>query len=418
MQANPSENPTPRRADIAVVLKGYPRLSETFIAQELHALEQRGLRLLLVALRHPTDISRHPIHAEITAPAVYLPEYLHQEPLRVLRAWWQVRRNKGYRAAVRAWLRDLRRDLSRSRLRRFGQALVLAAELPDSVRWLYAHFLHTPASVTRYTATLTQLPWSCSAHAKDVWTSPQWDVAAKLQECQWLVTCTRANKAYLSELCSDPQRIKLVYHGLDFQRFADPGARCEIRDGSNANAPAVLLTVGRAVPKKGLDNLLRALAALPEDCHWRWHHVGGGSQLPALKQLAGELTLGDALQWHGALAQAQVLALYRQADVFVLPSRIAADGDRDGLPNVLMEAQSQRLACIATAVSGIPELIEDQVTGILVPPQDCDALQSALLRLITDPQQRKRLGNAGFTRVRERFSHQQGIDFLAECLPQ
>ncbi|MDH3714130.1 MAG: glycosyltransferase family 4 protein [Gammaproteobacteria bacterium] len=399
-------------------MKGYPRLSETFIAQELHGLEQRGYRLLLISLRHPTDVHRHPIHEEIAADVVYLPEYLHQEPLRVLKAWRRVRRGVAYRSALRSWLRDLRRDLSRNRVRRFGQALVLAAELPDSVRWLYAHFLHTPASVTRYAAAIRQLPWSCSAHAKDVWTAPRWDIAAKLQDCQWLVTCTHANQTYLRDLCSDPQRIKLVYHGLDFRRFADPGERSETRDGSDPQSPAVLLTVGRAVAKKGLDDLLRALAALPAHCAWRWHHVGGGAQLAALKRLAAELGVNDALHWHGALAQAQVLALYRQADLFVLPSRIVADGDRDGLPNVLMEAQSQRLACVATDVSGIPELIDHERTGILVPPQDTNILQAALLRLITDTRTRKRLGNAGFARVRERFSYQFGIDVLAQSLPR
>ena len=241
MHPSDSENPAPRQANIAVVVKGYPRLSETFIAQELHALEQRGYRLLLISLRHPTDPYRHPIHAEIAAGAVYLPEYLHQEPLRVLKAWWRVRRGTAYRSALRSWLRDLRRDLSRNRVRRFGQALVLAAELPDSVRWLYVHFLHTPASVTRYAAMIRRLPWSCSAHAKDVWTSPRWDLADKLQDCQWVVTCTHANKTHLRNLCGDPQRIKLVYHGLDFQRFADPGGRLETRNGSDPQAPVVLL---------------------------------------------------------------------------------------------------------------------------------------------------------------------------------
>ena len=290
--------------------------------------------------------------------------------------------------------------------------------MPESVRWLYAHFLHTPASVARYAATLRQLPWSCSAHAKDVWTSPHWDIAEKLRECQWLVTCTRANTDYLRDLSNEPQRVKLVYHGLDFTRFTDPGERNENHDGSNPQAPAVLLTVGRAVGKKGLDDLLHSLATLPGQLNWQWHHVGGGDQLPALKHLARELTLDDALHWHGALAQAQVLALYRQADVFVLPSRISPDGDRDGLPNVLMEAQSQRLACIATTVSGIPELIDDGRTGILVAPQDRAALAAALQQLIGEPATGKRLGEAGFARVRRSFSHEQGIAQLAECLPR
>ena len=146
------------------VVKGYPRLSETFIAQEILALERRGLDIRIVSLRHPTDKDVHPVHREIRAPVSYLPEYLYQEPLRVLRAWRRQRRRPSYRTARAAWLRDLRRDPTPNRIRRFGQALVLADELPAGARRLHAHFLHTPASVARYAALLAGLGWSCSAH--------------------------------------------------------------------------------------------------------------------------------------------------------------------------------------------------------------------------------------------------------------
>lgn len=135
MSAAPSDLPT-----VAIVLKGYPRLSETFIAQEILALQQRGLDFSLVSLRHPTDPEKHPIHEEITAAVNYLPEYLYQEPVRLLKGWWRSRRQPGYGRARKIWLRDLRRDLTPNRIRRFGQALVLARELPAGVDHLYAHF--------------------------------------------------------------------------------------------------------------------------------------------------------------------------------------------------------------------------------------------------------------------------------------
>ena len=204
---------------VAFVLKGYPRLSESFIAQEIAALEQRGLEILIVSLRHPTDGKTHPVHAKIRASVVYLPEYLYRAPLRVLRAWWRVRGWSTYREARQQWLRDLVRDATPNRIRRFGQALVLAAELPDDVDRLHAHFLHTPASVTRYAAMLKQLPWSGSAHAKDIWTIPEWEKREKLGSCAWLVTCTAANRDHLAAL-APPGRVELVYHGLDFSRFS------------------------------------------------------------------------------------------------------------------------------------------------------------------------------------------------------
>jgi len=271
---------------ITLVLKGYPRLSETFIAQEIRALEQRGLRITLASLRHPTDRARHPIHEEIEAPVLYLPEYLHQEPWRVLRAWWRARRLTGYRRCISQWWRDWRRDHSRNRIRRLGQAFVLATELPAGTERLYAHFLHTPASVARYCALLTGLPWSASAHAKDIWTSETWELREKLAELEWLATCTEANHRYLSDLSPEPSRVHLIYHGLDFRRFPTrplPGQR---RDGSDPDAPVRLISVGRAVAKKGYDDLLSALAGLPAGLHWQLTHIGGGALLDTLQQQA------------------------------------------------------------------------------------------------------------------------------------
>jgi len=397
---------------VAFVLKGYPRLSETFIAQEIAALEQRGLPILIASLRHPTDTQVHPIHAGIRAPLLYLPEYLRDDPMRVLRSWWQVRRQSGYAKACRQWLRDLWRDRTANRIRRFGQALVLAAELPPAIVRIHAHFLHTPASVARYCATIRGLPWSGSAHAKDIWTSPQWELREKLASCDWLVTCTATNREYLADL-APPGRVELVYHGLDLHRFAAPRQPRQPRDGSTANDPLTVLSVGRLVEKKGTDILLDALALLPDDLHWRLVHVGGGPLRKALERQAAALGLGDRIQWRGAMAQGELLTLYQSSDLFALASRIAQDGDRDGLPNVLMEAQSQAVPVVATDVSAIHELIIDGETGVLVPPQDPQALARALQALMRDPARRRMLAEAGRLRVIAKFGLQGNLDRLA-----
>ena len=147
--------PGPR---VAVVLKGWPRLSETFIAQEIAGLEARGVALELWSLRRPTDKARHPVHDRVAGRTCYLPEYLKDDPGRVWRGWLTARRLPGYAAARAKFIADLRHDPTANRARRWGQALVLAAELPGSVESLYAHFLHTPASVTRYTTIMQNLP--------------------------------------------------------------------------------------------------------------------------------------------------------------------------------------------------------------------------------------------------------------------
>lgn len=320
---------------VAFVLKGYPRLSETFIAQEILELERRGLDIRIISLRHPYDREHHPVHEQIVASVSYLPEYLHDEPFRVLRAWRSVRRRPGYKAARALWWRDLKRDLSRNRIRRFGQALVMAHELEPDIGHLHAHFLHTPASVARYCAALTGLAWSCSAHAKDIWTTPGWEIREKLAEVDWLVTCSAAARDHLAGLVpadAPGGLVDLVYHGIDLERFAQTDHENSDHDGSTPEHAVRLLSVGRAVAKKGYDDLIAALAALPADLHWRLEHIGGGNSASELRDLASQTGIAGRIDWRGPQPQGEVLQAYRRADLFVLSSRIAGDGDRDGLP--------------------------------------------------------------------------------------
>ena len=399
----------PRR--IVIVLKGYPRLSETFIAQEIRGLEQAGFDLALVSLRHPTDRKRHPVHDEIRAPVMYLPEYLYQEPWRVLRGLWFALRRPGFGRAFRRFVADLWHDPTPNRIRRFGQAAVLARELPRGADWLHAHFIHTPASATAYAAILTGLPWSCSAHAKDIWTAPDRDLAGKLAEMRWCVTCTASGRERLVALSAGHAPVHLSYHGLDLQRFGPPP------DRPQAYGPVRIITVGRAVPKKGFDLLVEALGMLPPDLDWRFTHAGGGD-VAGLKARAAALGIAGRITWAGAMDQPAVLALYRASDIFALPCRVTPDGDRDGLPNVLVEASSQRLACVSTTISGVPELIGNGVNGVMVPSEDAPALAVALETLIRDPGLRHRLGRAAEAKVRSRFAYHQSIRDLTALFGQ
>jgi glycosyltransferase involved in cell wall biosynthesis len=399
----------PERRRIAIVLKGYPRLSETFIAQEILGLERAGLDIALVALRRPTDTKRHPVHDEIQAPILYLPEYLHEEPLRVAKAVVRCLPRPGFWKALAATARDFTRDPTRNRIRRFGQAAVLAAELPDRIGWLHAHFIHTPASATAYASMITGIPWTCSAHAKDIWTSPDWELANKLTTNRWTVTCTRTGWEHLKELGGPDAHVHLSYHGLDLARFGPfDGARSR-RDGSDPADPVRIVSVGRAVPKKGYDILLDALARLPRELHWRFEHIGDGEVIKALKAQAEQLGIADRLIWRGAMDQKDVLATYRDSDIFALACRITPDGDRDGLPNVIVEACSQGLVCVSTTISGVPELLTDDVNGRLVPPEDPDALSSVLAELIRNADLRHVLGAAAEKRVRSDFDFHTSI---------
>jgi glycosyltransferase involved in cell wall biosynthesis len=403
--------------NLVVLVKGYPRLSETFIAQEIRSLEKAGFSLRIVSMRQPTDKEIHPVHREIAAPVTYLPEYLHNEPLRVLRGLLKASRLPAFKSCLRSFLIDLRHDISRNRVRRFGQAAVMASEMPENIAQIHAHFIHTPASVARYTSILTGLPWSCSAHAKDIWTTPDQELANKLRDAAFTVTCTEAGLNRLNALAPAENPARLVYHGLDLSRFKPLIVPSTQRTGSDQSRPVRFLTIARAVEKKGLDTLIEALAALPPDLHWTWTHIGGGTLVKKLTAQAQKHGLSQRCKFLGARAQEEVIAAYANHEIFILPCRIARDGDRDGLPNVLMEAGSQGMTLVSTPVSGVTELIEDGVTGCIVQPDQPQILSATLSRLAADPMERYRLGQAVSQKVFTHFDHDKAMQGLVTLFP-
>jgi glycosyltransferase involved in cell wall biosynthesis len=400
---------TPSAGRLAVVLKGWPRLSETFVAQELVALESRGLRFEVWSMRHPTDKKRHGLHEALKAKVRYLPEYLYEEPLRVLKGLANSVRRPGFGAALKLWLRHLLRDPTPNRVRRFGQAAVLAREASVDLEFIYAHFMHTPSSVALYASIMRGVDWGFSAHAKDIWMSPEWEKRDKLDRAAFGVTCTRLGAEHLRSLSTDPAKLDLVYHGLDLSRFPTPPPQRPPRDGSGE--AVTVISVGRLVEKKGYNLLLDALAKLPAALKWRFVHIGGGDLSQTLEARAQKLGLSEHIEWRGSRDQGEVIAALREADIFVLPSRIASDGDRDGLPNVLMEAASQELPMLSTAVSSIPEFIESGKQGVLVQP-DADEIAAALAGMIADPEGRARMAAAARKRLVESFGMDDGIDRL------
>ncbi|MEE2932752.1 MAG: glycosyltransferase family 4 protein [Pseudomonadota bacterium] len=404
------------RKTVLIVVKGYPRLTETFISQEIRGLERRGLQIELVSLRRPTESITHPIHAEIKAPIRYLPEYIHTELSRAFFGWFKARKLGGYRAAIRVFLQDFARDRTRNRIRRFLQACIVANEVGPNISKIYAHFLHTPASVARYASVMRGLPLSLSAHAVDIWTCPDWELAEKINSAEWTTVCSKVGAAKLRSLAKDPSKVFMFYHGLDLEKFRPRKLHVSKNDGTPSNPPARLISVGRTVPKKGFDVLLEALALMPDNLCWEWTHIGDGPYTKTLKNHAKLLGISDHIHWRGVQNSDKVIKALRQADIFVLPCRRDNDGNQDGLPNVLMEAQSQGLAVVSTNISAIPEFIIHSETGILVPPNDPLALQEGLVSLITSPDLRFKFGKAGEERVRMRFDTEQNLDKLARLL--
>ena len=401
------------KTSIAIVLKGYPRLSETFIAQEILSLEKAGVSIIIISLRKPTDPYIHPVHEKIKAPISYLPEYLFNEPIRVLRSWWQVRSNPRYKSARRIWRKHLLRDFSPNRVRRWGQALVLAAEFSPEINHIYAHFLHTPASVAHYASMLTGHTWSVSSHAKDIWLTPNWEKTEKLESCSWAVTCTNYGYRHLNDLV--PGKTHLSYHGLDTKQLSQK-KYSNILPHSDQGDLLRLLSVGRAVKKKGFSVLIEALSNIPKNINWHWTHIGGGSELEKLQKLSHKLGLTEKITWRGAQPQNGVFEAYENSDLFIMPSIIATDGDRDGLPNVLMEAASKKVCCIATNLPGITEFIRHDETGWIVPSKNSKELTRSIISLSQDPAKRVRLAESANKLLATHFSHSKNVQDIIKLL--
>jgi glycosyltransferase involved in cell wall biosynthesis len=396
---------------LAIVVKGFPRLSETFIARELQGLEARGISFSLHALRQPGSDAKL-VDNKVRAAAQYLPEYLHEAPVDVARAFLAARRLPGFGAAWRAFREDLRSEFARARVRRFGQACVLAQQMPASVRHIHAHFAHSPCSVARYAALLRGVGFSMSAHAKDIWTAPDWDLTRKLGDTAFVTVCNKAGFERLRAL-QPSATLKLIYHGLARETIGAT-APPQARDGTGEAVR--IICVARAVEKKGLRRLLDALASLPGDLAFRLDHYGGGDLLAELKAKSEALGLQDRVTWHGPQPHQTIIAALDQSDLFVLPAVVGNDGDRDGIPNAVMEAQARGLTVLASRVGGIDETVTDGQTGRLIAAGDVGALARTLEELIRQPVQRYALGTAALAQARKTGDAEAGYDAIAALL--
>jgi glycosyltransferase involved in cell wall biosynthesis len=412
---------------ICYVLKGFPRLSEMFIASEIARLEQLGLCLRLVVLKPADEEAHHQVVDRIRAQRDYLPAVtsLSATPLaRWLRdnfgaflpALSRVARRRPaglVRAAAAAFAQAVRARRSfwswprKIYLKEFLQAAAgadLLLDAPD-VRHLHAHFCHGATTVAWLTATMTGLPFSFTAHAKDIYCAslnPAGLLARKLDAARFVVTCTEANRAHLQPMTGT--RVHRVYHGLnaDFSRLVERAAAPSPRP---SGGPLRALAVGRLVPKKGFDVFVEACGIL----HGRGvafdaEIVGeDGEHEREIRRRITALGLEGHVRIAGPMPQSRLFEAYRGATAFCLPCRILDDGDRDGLPNVIVEAMACGLPVVTTGISGIPEVVRDGINGLLVPPDDAEALAAALVRLDGNTDLARRLARAGQATVRAHF---------------
>lgn len=411
---------------VAYVLKNFPKLSETFIASEIYRLEQLGVDLKLLVIKPPVELERHAVIKKIEAIPFYLPAVtsLSETPFfRWLRMhlpdFFPNLMNVFHRAPVgtakAAWfaliqsIKARRSFFSMPRkvyLKEFLQAASIARQiLNDSkIDHIHAHFAHDATTIAWMTAMITGLGFSFTAHAKDIYLgslNPANLLARKMQAAKFVVTCTEANQGHLRTLSNTP--VHCIYHGLtddfvDLLRNSSPNTQ-------ERNGHIRALAVGRLVEKKGLDTFVDACGILQRrKVNFEAVIVGeNGDAKEKIARTISENHLTDKVKLAGSMKQAELFEEYRRADVFCLPCRILENGDRDGIPNVMIEAMSCGVPVVTTNISGIPEVIEDGRNGLLVQPNDAMALANSLEKIYLLKDLSAQLSAAGLRTVKEKF---------------
>jgi glycosyltransferase involved in cell wall biosynthesis len=381
----------------------FPQTSETFIANEILALERLGVSIRLYSYRRPSAPVPHRYIDAIQAPVTYLPDPLNRHLGVLLRSAREERKRDPERfgEALRYVLQHTVRERNLDTWRRLLQASYIAGQLAGTdVQHLHAHFAHGATRVAMLTSRLTGLPYSFTAHARDVFNKAvdQRLLDEKATRARFVVTVSEYNRGYLAERVPAfaNGKVRVLHNGVDLEVFAPNPA--------TARAEDMLLYVGRFVEKKGVRHLIDAVNILRARGRTvRCVLVGDGDLRQQLETQVQEAGLGQTVSFAGQRSQEELLEIYRQATLLVMPAVMANDGDRDALPTVLLEAMACGLPVVASRLSGIPEIVDDGENGLLVETGDAASIASAVERLLDDGALRGRLGQTAREKVERCF---------------
>jgi glycosyltransferase involved in cell wall biosynthesis len=394
--------------EIGYIVRSFPRLSQTFVLHEILALQALGVPLHLFPITDPREPVAQQQVADVRAPLEYL-ETVRQRPRRVIAAEHlrtALETPRRYAAALQYVARNHDVDqayCASSRWECFDQAVYLARRLrraDNRIGHLHAHFAHDPTLIAHLTHMLTGISFSFTAHARDLVQIPRTALIDRMRAASAMITCCAANLAYIDEVAPANLRgnVHLIYHGVNLQGF-QPAPR-----KPDASAEPLLVSVGRLVEKKGFPDLIRACALLKQQGHrFRCEIYGDGPLRGQLTDLIAELGLAGVVRLPGEVQQRDLIPILQASDMFVLSPFVTEDGDRDGVPNVLVEAMACGLPVVSTAVAGIPELVHHEQNGLLAGPHDAAALAQEIDRLLSDEPYRKQLAAAARITVVEQF---------------
>ena len=391
---------------VAYILRSYPRLSQTFILNEILALERLGLKLCIFAMTDPKEPIVQEAVRQVRAPVRMLGTPRFWRLAAVGHARVALAEPRRYFGTFAYLLRRGEIDsgyVATSRFSCFGHAVRLAhvwrGESAPRITHIHAHFAHDPTLIALLLHRLTGVPFSFTAHARDLYQTPPTAVAERIAAASAAVTCCRANLEYMTEVAHDGggSKVRVIHHGVDLDAFRPAG------DRPSSDVP-LIVSIGRLVEKKGFVDLLAACDRLRQDGRsFRCAIYGDGPLRGELAAMIDRLALGGHVSLAGSRTQDELCQVLRQADLFALTPFVTDDGDRDGIPNVVIEAMACGLPVVATSIGGIADAVTDGETGLLAPPRDVATIAERIGELLGDEPLRRHLGDRARQAVVENF---------------
>ncbi|WP_295901379.1 glycosyltransferase family 4 protein [uncultured Vibrio sp.] len=387
---------------VAYIVKRYPRYSETFIVNEILAHEKAGINIHIYALLPPQDTHFQDIISKVKAPVTYLSAKAERAS-----HFWKVQKNAA-RQFPSMW--SALAQFPQASAREALQALELALHISKKrITHLHAHFATTSTTVAQIASVITSTPFTFTAHAKDIFHQDNDFVLLKekFQQAKLAITISDFNVHYLTnDLQVAASKIEKIYNGLDLTAFPFE---------SPVQRPATICAIGRLVEKKGFADLIDACLILKnKDIQFQCEIIGDGELKALLAEQIEKLTISDMVKMYGSLPQTEVKQRLQKAAVFAAPCVIGDDGNRDGLPTVLLESMALGTPCVSTNVTGIPEVIINNETGLTAEQNDPESLALAIEKLLLHPELRLSLANNARKLIEQEFD----IDINAESIRQ
>ena len=392
---------------LVYIVGTYPGLTTTFIDREIRALRSMGVQVRVISIRKPHTILAHTQEQLQAITSYLLPVSWRRFITGHVRFF--VQKPITYFGTLLELLTGHHPNLS-ARLKsvlHFAEGVYAAEWIrEEKCDHIHAHFVDRASTVALVSSRLLNVPYSVTAHANDIYVRPEL-LDLKFSQASFVSTCTGYNRRHLAKEFKLNGKLHCIYHGLELGAYQP--------ELSVSSGIPMITSVGQLKEKKGFSYLLEACQILKEKGYpFHCQIVGEGPLRSILEQQIRNLSLESHVTLSGALPHESVIAQMKSSTMFVLPCVMGSDGDRDGIPNVILEAMAMQLPVISTNHSGIPEVVIDEVNGLLVPPGDATSLAQAMVRLLDQPELRRQMGERGRQLVTEKFDARHNASLLLQ----